>query len=81
MKLKKRRAESRYGEGCNGVASNNDAVFYGIKSIIDYTSELVCLGHRHGSIIINGRDLSCRSYVEGAVSIRGLIDSVQYLSK
>ena len=91
MKLKKRRAESRYGEGCNGVAgavfcgglyceiaSNKEAVFYGIKAIIDYTSEFVCLCHRYGSVSIYGKDLSCRSYIEGAVCIGGDIDSVQY---
>ena len=63
------------------IASNNEAVFYGIKTILDYTSELVCLGHKHGSVSINGKDLSCQSYVEGAVCIRGYIDSVQYYCK
>lgn len=60
------------------IASNTEAVVYGIKNIVDYTPECVKLGHKTGLICFCGRGLSCQSFVEGAVCIRGNIDSVQF---
>ena len=60
------------------IASNSDAVVYGVKCIDDYTSELIRLRHRNGRVSFVGRSLSCQSYVEGAVCIKGIINSVHY---
>ena len=60
------------------IASNREAVVYGIKCICDYTTESIVLRHRDGIISFSGSGLSCSSYVEGAVCIRGAISSVHY---
>ncbi len=60
------------------IASNREAVVYGIRCICDYTSENIVLRHSTGRISFCGSGLSCSSYVEGAVCIRGCIFSVHY---
>lgn len=60
------------------IASNREAVVYGIRCICDYTSETVVLRHRSGTVSFCGTGLSCSSYVEGAVCIKGCISSVHY---
>lgn len=60
------------------IASNREAIVYGIKCICDYTPESIVLRHRGGTVSFCGRGLSCSSYVEGAVCIRGCISSVHY---
>lgn len=60
------------------IASNREAVVYGIKCICDYTPENIVLRHSTGTVSFCGSCLSCSSYVEGAVCIRGCISSVHY---
>lgn len=60
------------------IASNREAIVYGIKCICDYTPESIVLRYRGGTVSFCGRGLSCSSYVEGAVCIRGIISSVHY---
>lgn len=60
------------------IASNREAVAYGIKCICDYNPENVVLRHSGGTVSFCGNGLSCSSYVEGAVCIRGCICSVHY---
>ena len=66
------------GGFCTEIASNTEAIVYGVKCIIDYTPELIKLRHKCGAVSFVGRCLSCQSYVEGAICIKGLIDSVHY---
>ena len=60
------------------IASNTEAVVYGVKNIVDYTPQSIKLGHKTGTVCFIGRGLSCQSFVEGAVCIRGFIESVQF---
>lgn len=60
------------------IASNTEAVVYGVKNIVDYTPLSIKLGHKTGIVCFVGRGLSCQSFVEGAVCIRGFIESVQF---
>ena len=60
------------------IVSENEAVVYGLKTISDYTTAKVCLKYKKGSCTFLGEELSCESYVEGVVCIRGRIASVQF---
>ena len=63
---------------CTEIASNTEAVVYGIRCILDYTPECIKLRHKCGNVSFMGKSLSCNSYVEGAICIKGIIDSVHY---
>ncbi len=56
--------------------SDREAVIYGIKSIVDYTSEKIELLYKNGKIVFSGCCLSCNSYVEGVVCVYGNIESM-----
>ena len=71
---------SNYGLNIE-IASNSEAVIYGVKNIVDYTPEMIRLGHKSGAVSFCGCGLSCQSFVEGAVCIRGYITSVQFEMK
>ncbi len=60
------------------IISDHEAVVYGIKSICDYTPENIILRHKCGCVSFCGNNLSCQSFVEGAVCIRGYISSVHF---
>ena len=60
------------------ITSDNDAVVWGVKSICDYTSQRIALKHKGGIAVFEGCGLSCQSYMEGVVCIRGCIFSLHF---
>ena len=60
------------------IKSDREAVVWGVKSICDYSLQKIALRHKGGIVIFEGCGLSCQSYMEGAVCIRGCILSVQF---
>lgn len=58
--------------------SDSEAVVYGVKSICDYTADKIVLRHKSGYAVFCGIELSCDSYVEGVVCVRGSISSLHF---
>ncbi|MBR2354074.1 MAG: YabP/YqfC family sporulation protein [Clostridia bacterium] len=50
----------------------------GCRGILDYTPELIRLSLKKGNLLIEGRRLSCASYLAGSVGIDGQIDSLRF---
>lgn len=81
--LKKRKAHLNTGILFNRsfrmeMSSFYDAVIYGVITISEYTESQISLKHKNGSCVFLGEGLSCESYVEGVVCIRGVIGSVRF---
>ncbi len=66
------------GGFCCEIASDNEARVYGVKCIVDYTPDIIVLGHKDGRVSFEGEQLCCGSYVEGAICIVGHIKSVRF---
>ena len=50
----------------------------GCRGISEYTPERIALSLKRGRLLVEGRGLGCASYLAGAVSIDGRIDSVHF---
>ena len=64
------------GEGRIEIYSGNEAVTYGVRGIVDYTSDCIVLLRKNDTLSFHGEYLSCDCFVEGAVCIRGYITSL-----
>ena len=66
------------GGGRIEIYSEYEAVVYGVKSVVDYTSDSIVLKRKNVLISFMGDSLTCDCFVEGAVCIRGRICSLHF---
>lgn len=59
----------------------NKIVIRGCRKIIKYSSEIVILKMFREIVEIRGKRLICITYLAGAVSVEGLVDSVGFVKK
>ena len=63
------------------IRGRNSVVVRGCKRILTYSESTVTLKLKRDIAVIGGKRLTCISYLAGAVSVEGLIDSVSFLRK
>ena len=63
------------------IRGRNSVVVRGCKRILTYSETKVALKMRRETVEVTGKRLTCISYLAGAVSVEGFIDSVSFLRK
>lgn len=61
------------------IRGRNSVVVRGCRRILAYSDTRVALKTRRETVTVTGKRLTCISYLAGAVSVEGLIDSVEFL--
>ena len=61
------------------IRGRNSVVVRGCRRILTYSESRVALKMKKDVVVIEGKRLTCLSYLAGAVSVEGLIDSVGFL--
>ena len=59
----------------------NSVVVRGCKRILTYSESRVALKMKREIVEVTGKRLTCISYLAGAVSVEGLVDSVSFLRR
>ena len=63
------------------IHGRNSVVVRGCRRILTYTDSNVALKMKKDIVEVSGKRLTCISYLAGAVSVEGLVDSVSFLKK
>ena len=61
------------------IRGRNSVIVRGCRRIIRYTTESVVLRVHKYTVEITGKRLTCISYLAGAVSVEGIVDSVGFV--
>lgn len=63
------------------IRGRNSVVVRGCKRILAYSETKVALKLKRETVEVTGKRLTCISYLAGAVSVEGYIDSVSFLRR
>ena len=60
------------------IRGRNSVAVRGCKRIIKYSNEKIVLRMSRYSITVTGKKLTCLTYFSGAISVEGIIDSLNF---
>lgn len=63
------------------IRGRNSVILRGCRRILTYSESKVTLKMKKDIAQVTGKRLTCISYLAGAVSVEGLIDSVAFLNE
>ena len=63
------------------IRGRNSVVVRGCRRILTYSESKVSLKMKREIVEVTGKRLTCISYLSGAVSVEGLVDSVSFLKR
>ena len=63
------------------IRGRNHVTVRGCRRIIKYTTERIVLRMHKDSLEITGKRLTCITYLAGAVSVEGIVDSVGFVRR
>ena len=63
------------------IRGRNSVVVRGCRRILTYSESKVTLKMKRDIVEISGKRLTCISYLVGAVSVEGIVDSVAFLKR
>lgn len=63
------------------IRGRNSVVLRGCRRILTYSGSKVTLKMKKDVVEVTGKRLTCVSYLAGAVSVEGFIDSVAFLKE
>lgn len=74
-------AELLWGGCYIEIRGRSCVVIRGCRRILEYSEGRVALSLKRTAVLVTGKRLTCISYLAGAVSVEGIIDSVSFLGK
>ncbi len=63
------------------IGAKRLARIYGVRQVLDYSSEKIGLAMKKERLVIEGQELACITYAGGAIGIEGKILQVSFLEE